>query len=59
MLSWLRYIVLILILLVPAAAVDDVIGSIESIGWRYTARVLLLVVALAFVRLIPPPVKRN
>lgn len=59
MLSWLRYIVLILILLVPIAAVDDVIGNIESITWRYTARVVLLVFALAFVRLIPPPAKSN
>lgn len=59
MLSWLRYIVLILILLVPIAAVDDVIGNIESITWRYTARVVLLVLALAFVRLIPPPVKSS
>jgi hypothetical protein len=57
MLSWLRYLTLVLILLVPTAAVDDVIGGIEQVGWRYTARVLLLVVALTFIRLIPPPVK--
>lgn len=57
MLSWLRYLTLVLILLVPIAAVDDVIGGIESIGWRYTIRVLLLIVALTFVRFIPPPVK--
>ncbi len=59
MLSWLRYLTLVLILLVPTAAVDDVLGGIESIGWRYTARVLLLIVALAFIRLIPPPVKSS
>ena len=57
MLSWLRYLTLVLILLVPTAAVDDVIGGIESIAWRYTARVLLLIIALAFIRLVPPPVK--
>jgi len=57
MLSWTRYFFMILLLMVPAAVVDDTIGNIESIGWRYTTRVLLLIVSLAVVRLIPPPAK--
>lgn len=57
MLSWLRYLVMVLLLMVPAAVVDDIIGNIESIGWRYTTRVFLLLVSLAVIRLIPPPAK--
>jgi|GEM_PF-4210219 len=57
MISWLRYVSLILILLVPIAAVDDIIGNIESIGTRYVLRLLMLIVALSVIRLIPPPVK--
>lgn len=59
MLSWLRYIVLVLILMVPVAVVDDIIGKIESTGWRYSIRIVLLVVALAVVRLIPPPAPKS
>lgn len=57
MLSWLRYFILVLIIMIPIVVIDDVIGNIETIGWRFTVRVLLLVVALAVIRLIPPPVK--
>lgn len=57
MMSWIRYLLLVLILLVPVAAVDDVIGTIESIGTRYTIRLVLLIFALVVIRLIPQPVK--
>ena len=57
MLSWTRYLFMILLLMVPVAVVDDTIGNIESIDWRYTARLLLLLISLAVVRLIPAPAK--
>lgn len=56
--SWLRYILLILILLIPTSAVDDVVSTIESITWRYAVRLLLLFIALFVIRLIPPPVQQ-
>ncbi|MDO8599773.1 MAG: hypothetical protein Q7S02_06735 [bacterium] len=56
--GWLRYVFLMLILLVPVVAVDDVIGNIESTGTRYTLRLLMLVFAFLVIRLIPKPVKQ-
>ena len=50
-----RYVVLLLILVIPAAAVDDVIGGLEATGIRYIIRVLWILLVFAVLRLIPKP----
>ena len=48
-----RYILFLLILIVPAAAVDDAIGSIESFGIRYALRVLWILIVFMVLRIVP------
>ncbi len=50
-----RYVLFLLILIIPAAAVDDVIGGLEATGLRYMVRVLWILIIFAVLRLIPPP----
>lgn len=48
-----RYILFLLILIIPAAAVDDAIGGIESFSIRYPLRVLWILVVFAVLRIVP------
>ncbi|MBI4434073.1 hypothetical protein HY632_04825 [Candidatus Uhrbacteria bacterium] len=55
MIGWLRYIVLVLIILIPITIFDDVVSGIEHMGTRFVVRLLLLLLGLNVVRLIPLP----
>ncbi|MBI2483451.1 hypothetical protein HYV74_04740 [Candidatus Uhrbacteria bacterium] len=58
MLGWLRYVVLVFIILIPITIFDDVVSGIEHGGIRFAVRLLVLLLGLNVVRLIPLPQKQ-
>lgn len=55
--SMVRYVLFLLILVIPAAAVDDIIGGIEAAGWRYLVRIIWILFVFTVLSLIPRPAK--
>lgn len=53
--GWFRFWLLIVILFVPVALVDNVIGAIASPWLTFVLRLVLLVLAFAVARLTPVP----